>query len=69
MSSGTLYKFHVAAENRHGVGPESQAVTTRTLEEGKMEWRKQIINYRTIVSLLLGLFVSRRFTQERKTVL
>jgi hypothetical protein len=59
----------VAAENRHGVGPEIQAVTTRTLEEGKMEWRKQIINYRTIVSLLLGLFVSRRFTQERKTVL
>jgi hypothetical protein len=27
----------VAAENRHGVGPESQAVTTRTLEEGKQD--------------------------------
>ena len=32
---GTRYKFRVAAENRHGISPESQAVTTRMLEEGK----------------------------------
>ena len=25
----------MAAENRHGISPESQAVTTRMLEEGK----------------------------------
>ena len=32
---GTRYKFRVAAENRHGISPESQAVTTRMLEEGE----------------------------------
>ena len=32
--TGTRYKFRVAAENRHGISQESQAVTTRMLEEG-----------------------------------
>ena len=34
LRPGTRYKFRVAAENRHGISPESQAVTTRMLEEG-----------------------------------
>ncbi len=34
LFSGTRYKFRVSAENRHGGSPESQAVTTRMLEEG-----------------------------------
>lgn len=33
LRPGTRYKFRVSAENRHGVSPESQAVTTRMLEE------------------------------------
>ena len=35
LRPGTRYKFRVAAENRHGISPESQAVTTRMLEEGR----------------------------------
>ena len=34
LRPGTRYKFRVAAENRHGISPESQAVTTRMLDEG-----------------------------------
>ena len=34
LRPGTRYKFRVAAENRHGISPESQAVTTRMVEEG-----------------------------------
>ena len=33
---GTRYKFRVSAENRHGMSQESQAVTTRMMEEGKI---------------------------------
>ena len=35
MLVGTRYKFRVSAENRHGMSQESQAVTTRMMEEGK----------------------------------
>ena len=34
LRPGTRYKFRVAAENRHGISQESQAVTTRMLDEG-----------------------------------
>ena len=33
--AGTRYKFRVSAENRHGMSQESQAVTTRMMEEGR----------------------------------
>ena len=34
---GTRYKFRVSAENRHGISQESQAVTTRMMEEGSLK--------------------------------
>ena len=45
LRPGTRYKFRVAAENRHGISPESQAVTTRMLEEGWLcgfSWHEKV---------------------------
>ncbi len=34
LRPGTRYRFKVFAENRHGLGVESQTVTARTADEG-----------------------------------
>ena len=44
LRPGTRYRFKVFAENRHGLGVESQTVTARTTDEGKIRRLFVLIN-------------------------
>ena len=51
LRPGTRYKFRVAAENRHGISPESQAVTTRMLDEGTPKQTRKPYGKNTLLIL------------------
>ena len=51
LRPGTRYKFRVAAENRHGISPESQAVTTRMLDEGTPKQTRKAYGKNTLLIL------------------
>ena len=57
--AGTRYKFRVSAENRHGMSQESQAVTTRMMEEGRdlYYWYSIYSNFRMPIILMQNIIV------------